>query len=86
MSDTKPFLLTAALDALPKGAVGDFLMPLCKSDVGLMMGLDLAVAVLTTIEGQRVGVPLTLESIPSLRTLLTEALRMLQAPEGGSVQ
>ncbi|MGH1574329.1 hypothetical protein ACRAWG_31370 [Methylobacterium sp. P31] len=41
---------------------------------------------LTTVEGQRVGVALGHQALSDLRELLTEALRMLQAGDGDAVQ
>ena len=84
MSEQKPFLPSKAKDALPDE--GDFLLPICLPGPGLLMGEDLAVVVLNTLQGQRVGIPLGLQAVSDLREVLDEALRMMQAPEGGTVQ
>jgi len=86
MPDPKPFLPDQAAEALPVGAEGDFLLPICMPNLGLLMGEDLAVIVFKMVEGQRVGVPLGVQALSDLRETITEALRMLQAPEGGAVQ
>lgn len=86
MSAPQPFLPNEAKDALPAGAEGDFLLPVCMPYFELLVGEDLAVVVLTTSEDQRVGVPMGLQALHDLRETIDEALRMLQAPEGGSVQ
>ena len=86
MSDQKPFLPDQAAEPFPPGTTGDFLLPICLPKPELMMGEDLAVVVLTTIEDQRVGIPMGHQALSDLRGLIDEALRMLQAPEGGSVQ
>ena len=84
MSERKPFLPTEAKDALPDE--GDFLLPVCLPTPGLLIGQDLAVLVFTTIEGQRVGMPMAAQSLSELRDVIDEALRMMQAPDGGTVQ
>ena len=84
MSAQKPFLPSKAKDAFHDE--GDFLLPICLPDPGLLMGEDLAVVVLNTLQGQRVGIPLGLQAVSDLREVLDEALRMMQAPEGGTVQ
>lgn len=86
MDDRKPFLPSEAKDALPAGAEGHFLLPICLPLPGLLMGEDLAVIVLETVEGQHVGVPLGIQALSDLRETITEALRMMQASEGGTVQ
>ncbi|WP_252871049.1 hypothetical protein [Methylorubrum extorquens] len=50
------------------------------------MGESLAVIVLTTVEGQRVGVPLGMQGLSDLHQVTREALRMLQAEDGDTVQ
>ena len=84
MTDPKPFLPSEAKDALPDA--GDFLLPICLPRPGLLMGEALAVVVFTTIEGQRVGLPLGMEALSDLYETLGEALRMMQAGEGDAVQ
>lgn len=86
MADEKPFLPDQAADPFPRGTTGDFLLPICLPAPELLMGEDLAVVVLTTIEEQRVGIPMGHQALSDLRETIDEALRMLQAPEGGSVQ
>ena len=84
MADAKPFLPTEASE-LPPGP-GDYVVPICIAKPDVMMGDLMAVVVFETIEGQRVGVPLGMQAISGLRDALGEALRSLQASEGGSVQ
>lgn len=87
MSDDPPsFKPDAAFDAIPQGAQGDFLLPICLPVPGLLVGEDLAVLVLTTVEGQRVGVPMGVEALSDLQKVALEALRMLQVGEGDAVQ
>lgn len=82
MAGPKPFLPNEAKDALPEGAEGDFLLPACMPYFELLVGEELAVVVLTTAEGQRIGVPMGLQSLYDLRETVSEGLRMLQAPAG----
>ena len=86
MTNRKPFLPNEAKDALLEGAEGDFLLPACMPYFELLVGEELAVVVLTTAEGQRIGVPMGLQSLYDLKETVSEGLRILQAPEGGSVQ
>jgi hypothetical protein len=83
MTGLKPFLPNEARDALPEGAEGDFLLPVCMPYFELLVGEDLAVVVLNTAEGQRIGVPMGLQSLYDLKETISEALRMLQAPVNG---
>ena len=60
----------------------DFILPICMPDPELMVGEDLAVLVVTTVEGQRVGVPLGVNALAHLQGVITAALRMLHARGG----
>ncbi|MBE7246976.1 hypothetical protein ACLBX9_25780 [Methylobacterium sp. A49B] len=86
MTDPKPpFRATDAVDALGE-TEGDFVLPLCLPRPSLLVGEDLAVVVLDTIHGQRVGLPLSPQGVADLHAVLGEALRLLQARDGGAVQ
>jgi hypothetical protein len=86
MTDPKPpFRPAEAVDALGDAA-GDFVLPLCLPKPSLLIGEDLAVVVLDTIHGQRVGLPLSPQGASDLQAVLGEALRLLQARDGGPVQ
>ncbi|MRI54046.1 hypothetical protein D8770_08770 [Methylobacterium sp. DB1607] len=84
MSDSPPFRPDKAKDALE--GKGDFLLPICVPKPDLLMGEALAVIVLTTVEGQRVGVPLGMQGLSDLHEIVREALRLLQAGDGDTVQ
>ena len=84
MVDSPPFRPDRAKDAIEGD--GDFLLPICAPKPGLLMGESLAVIVLTTVEGQRVGVPLGMQGLSDLHEVTREALRMLQATDKDSVQ
>ena len=86
MAEPKPFLPDLAADPFPPGTTGDFLLPICMPKPHLMLGESMAIVVLTNVEDQRVGIPMGHQALSDLRVMITEALRMLQAPEGGSVQ
>ena len=86
MTDPKPpFRPTEAVDVLGE-TEGDFVLPLCLTQPSLLVGEDLAVVVLDTIHGQRVGLPLSPKGVTDLHAVLGEALRLLQARDGGPVQ
>ena len=80
-----PFRPTEAVDVLGE-TEGDFVLPLCLPRPSLLVGEDLAVVVLDTIHGQRVGLPLSPQGVTDLHAVLGEALRLLQARDGGPVQ
>ncbi|EHP90080.1 hypothetical protein [Methylorubrum extorquens] len=84
MVDSPPFRPDRAKDAIEGD--GDFLLPICAPKPGLLMGESLAVIVLTTVEGQRVGVPLGMQGLSDLHEVSREALWMLQATDKDSVQ
>ena len=86
MTDPKPFRPLEAKEAFAELVQGDFMLPFCVPGAEILMGEDLAVLVVPNQEGQRLGLPMELQTVAELHTLLGEALRMLQAPEGGSVQ
>ena len=86
MSDAKaPFRPAEAIDVLGE-TEGDFVLPLCLPQPTLMLGEDLAVVVIDTIHGQRVGLPLSLQGVSDLHEILAEALRLMQARDGDPVQ
>ena len=86
MAAQKPFRPSDTKEAFPEPVEGDFMLPFCVPGAEILMGEDLAVIVVPTQERQRVGIPMDLQSVADLYALLGEALRRLQAPEGGSVQ
>jgi hypothetical protein len=86
MTEPKPFHPDQAAEPFPPGTTGDFLLPICMPKPDLMMGESLAILVVTTVEDQRVGIPMGHQALSDLREIIDEALRMLEAPEGGSVQ
>ena len=84
IAEPSPFRPDKAKDAIEGD--GDFLLPICAPKPGLLMGESLAVIVLTTVEGQRIGVPLGMQGLSDLHQVTREALRMLQAEDGDTVQ
>ncbi|MCJ2135394.1 hypothetical protein MKK69_15260 [Methylobacterium sp. J-026] len=86
MTETKPpFRPADAVDILGE-VEGDFVLPLCLPQPNLLIGEDLAVVVLDTIHGQRVGLPLSPQGAADLHTVLGEAIRLLQGRHGDPVQ
>ena len=65
MGASPPFRPDSAKDALEGD--GDSPLPICDAEPDVMLGEELAIIVLTTLEGQRVGIPLamhhTLETV-----------------------
>ena len=60
---------------------GPFLLPLCGHEVNVAMGEAIALVQFTTIEGQRVDVPLPVKALPDLALAVAEAIRETEAPE-----
>jgi hypothetical protein len=86
MAEQKPFHPGTAVDLLAPGAEGDFLIPVCMPGAELLMGEKMAIVVLKTMENQRIGIPMVMQTVSDLHGLLGEVPRQMQAPEGGSVQ
>ena len=84
MDASPPFRPDRAKDAIVGD--GDFLKPICEPKPGLLMGESLAVIVLTTVEGQRVGVPLGMQGLSDLHQVTREALRLMQAADEDTLQ
>lgn len=54
----------------------DFILPICLPDPELMVGDVHAVLVVTTVEGQRVGVPIGVNALEHLQGAITAARQM----------
>jgi hypothetical protein len=57
---------------------GPFMFPLCEAKAGILMGEDVGIIILKTVEGDRFGVPLGHEALSTLYQVLGEALRGLK--------
>jgi hypothetical protein len=57
----------------------DFILPICMPDPELQVGDALAVLVVTTVEGQRVGVPIGVNALEHLQGIVEAGLRLVQA-------
>jgi hypothetical protein len=86
MAGQAPFQPLEAEDLFPEPEKGDFLAPLALPSPNLMIGESMAILVFTTVEEQRIGVPMGHQALSDLHASIGEALRLLQAPEYGSVQ
>ena len=60
---------------------GPFLLPLCGHEVSVAIGEAIALVQFTTIQGQRVDVPLPVKALPDLALAVAEAIRETHAPE-----
>jgi hypothetical protein len=54
---------------------GPFLLPLCAPEVKVAVGELIAVVQFTTMQGQRVDVPLPAAALPDLALAVAEAIR-----------
>lgn len=86
MRHQKPFEIAEADDAFADAATNDVLLPAMIGKPDMLLGQRLAVVVVTTINGRRVGIPMGHQMVSDLHALLGEALRMIEAPDGGSLQ
>jgi hypothetical protein len=64
---------------------GPFMFPLCEAKAGILMGEDVGIIILKTVEGDRFGVPLGHEALSTLYQVIGDALRDLK-PDGELVQ
>ncbi|QGY05536.1 hypothetical protein MMSR116_29315 [Methylobacterium mesophilicum SR1.6/6] len=78
MTDPKPFRPDKAAHVKFGDLHTDFILPICLPDPELMVGDALAVLVVTTVEGQRVGVPIGVNALEHLRGIVEAGLRMVQ--------
>ena len=81
MTEPKPFRPDKAASVQFGELHTEFILPICLPDPELQVVDALAVLVVTTVEGQRVGVPIGVNALTHLQGVITEALRMLQADE-----
>lgn len=86
MTQPKPFRPDTAVPVPLDGRKRDFIPPICIPDPELQVGEGFAVLVLTTVEGQRVGVPIGVNALEHLQGIVAEGLRMLRAGDGDEVQ
>ncbi|WP_267355720.1 MULTISPECIES: hypothetical protein [unclassified Methylobacterium] len=56
----------------------DFILPICLPDPELQVGDALAVLVVTTVEGHRVGVPIGVNALEHLRGVVEAGLRVMR--------
>ena len=85
MTDFAPFRPDKAAHVQFGELHTDFILPICLPDPEIMVGDALAVLVVTTVEGQRVGVPIGMNALPHLQGIVAEGLRMLRAGDGDAV-
>ncbi|MFB0491260.1 hypothetical protein ABIE45_003846 [Methylobacterium sp. OAE515] len=64
----------------------DFILPICLPDPELQVGDVLAVLVVTTVEGQRVGVPIGVNALEHLKGIVEAGLRVARAGERDATQ
>lgn len=75
MSRPKPFRPDKAAHVQFGELHTDFILSICMPDPELMVGEDLAVLVVTTVVGQRVGAPMGVKALEHLRGIVAEGLR-----------
>ncbi|SFS58455.1 hypothetical protein [Methylobacterium sp. yr668] len=83
MTDPKPFRHDKAAHVQFGELHTDFILPICLPDPELQVGDALAVLVVTTVEGQRVGVPIGVNALEHLQGVITKAFQRAQAVKGG---
>ena len=82
MTDLAPFRPDKAAHVQFGEPHSDFILPICLPDPELMVGEALAVLVVATVEGQRVGVPIGVNALEHLRGIVEAGLRMLRKENG----
>jgi hypothetical protein len=86
MTDLKPFRVDKAAHVQFGDLHTDFILPICLPDPELQVGDALAVLVVTTVEGQRVGVPIGANALEHLRGIVEAGLRVERGGDEGKMQ
>jgi|GEM_PF-1279554 len=86
MTELQPFRPDKAADLQLGELHTDFILPICLPDPELQVGDALAVLVVTTVEGHRVGLPIGVNALEHLRVVVEAGLLLRQAPEEGVAQ
>ncbi|MCJ2051691.1 hypothetical protein [Methylobacterium sp. J-070] len=86
MTQLEPFRSDTAARAQFDDLHTDFILPICPPDPELQVGEVLAVLVVTTVEGQRVGVPIGVNALEHLQGIVEAGLRVVRAEDEDLVQ
>ena len=86
MTEKKPFHPGRAQDIIPASVEGDFLTLTCMPGAEVMLGETMAIIILKTMENQCIGIPMVMQTVSDLHGLLRELLRLMLAPDTGSIQ
>lgn len=78
MTDPEPFRADKAAQLKLGELYTDFILPICLPDPELQVGDALAVLVVTTVEGHRVGVPIGVNGLEHLRGIVEAGLRVVR--------
>lgn len=84
-SDQEQFFALETAEQVEFDGDGPFMFPLCEARAGILMGEDVGIVVLKTVDGDRFGIPLGHEALSTLYQVLGEALRGLK-PDGEVIQ
>lgn len=82
MNDPKPFRPDKTAHIQLGELHTDFILPICLPDPKLQVGDALAVLVVTTVEGHRVGVPIGVNALEHLLGIVEAGLRVVRAGDG----
>ncbi|KQO68005.1 hypothetical protein ASF41_07140 [Methylobacterium sp. Leaf111] len=77
-SEQDQFFALEAAEQVEFDGEGPFMFPLCEAKAGILMGEDVGILILKTVDGDRFGIPLGHEALSTLYQVIGEALRGLK--------
>ncbi|MCJ2034538.1 hypothetical protein [Methylobacterium sp. J-068] len=77
-SEQEQFFALETAEQVEFDGEGPFMFPLCEAKAGILMGEDVGILILKTVEGDRFGVPMGHEALSTLYQVVGEALRGLK--------
>ena len=80
-SEQEQFFALETAEQVEFDGEGPFMFPLCEAKAGILMGEDVGIIILKTVEGDLFGVPLGHEALATLYQVIGEALRGLKGDQ-----
>lgn len=84
-SEQDQFFALEAAQQVEFDGEGPFMFPLCEAKAGILMGEDVGILILKTVDGDRFGIPMGHEALSTLYQVIGESLRGLK-PEAEVMQ
>jgi hypothetical protein len=77
-SEQDQFFALEAAQQVEFDGEGPFMFPLCEAKAGILMGEDVGILILKTVDGDRFGIPMDHEALSTLYQGIGESLRGLK--------